>query len=219
MNHDGTPTPDGTDDQPYVHSFDAGPAEIDQSMPAPMLMNCWKHHAGIIRQRVDDAVAGGADAVAALPDRTLQIGAALMDLYLGALSPDGIADEVNTQLAAQGVSEVPAFRGWLDGTGGYATLDLSDTSKWVLRESPVDGRHVHIHPARYSPHSVRVRAAVLRSAIVTLAFARLNGRDPLDTATVNEARTTLLAMSPVKAVSPEEGLGELLTRLLDGWGQ
>ncbi|MGE0430665.1 MAG: hypothetical protein AB7K09_00530 [Planctomycetota bacterium] len=204
-------------DTPYVHSFEHGPAEIDDAIPPPMLMNCWKHHAGIIRQRIDATVAEGVAAVSALPDRLLQIGAALMDLYLGALTPEAIAAEVSAQLHAAGAGPIDAFRTWLERTEGYATLELSDTSRWVLREAPVDGRHVHVHPARYSPLSMRVRANLLRSAIITLAFARLHDRDPLETATVNEARVTLLAMSPVKAINADEGLGELLTRLLDGW--
>jgi hypothetical protein len=58
-----------------------------------------------------------------------------------------------------------------------------------------------------------VRANLLKTAIVTLVWARVRGLDPSDVATVNEARTELLGLSPVKSVRSEVGLGDLLQRL------
>jgi hypothetical protein len=175
-------------------------------------MNCWKHHARTVHARVAAAVASGEATVRALPRRLLQVGAGLMDLYLGRLSPESIARESLEWLDALGVAGAPQYRDWLASRGGYAAVDLSDTSRWVVREAPVLDRHVHIHPARYSPHSVRVRANLWKSAIVVLAWASLRSLDPLDVGTVNEARTELLGLSPVKSVREDAGLGELLER-------
>lgn len=198
----------------YRHSFDEGPAEIDESMPAPLLMNCWKHHAGVVRRRIDEAVAGGEEGIRALPRQLLLIGEGLMDLYLGSLSPRQIALETRGRLEQIGAAHPPAFRLWLQAAGGYRTLDLSDHSRWVLRESPLTDRPWHIHPARYSPLTVRVRANLLKSAIATLAWAELKGLEPVQPTTVNQARSELLGLSPVGKISSREGLGELLHLLL-----
>jgi hypothetical protein len=198
----------------YRHSFEEGPAEIDEAMPAPLLMNCWKHHAGVVRRRIDEAVEGGEQGVRALPRQLLLIGEGLMDLYLGALSPRQIALETRTHLEQRGVARSRAFRLWLQAAEGYRTIELSDTSRWVLRESPLPDRPQHIHPARYSPLTVRARANLLKSAIATLAWAGLLGLEPLQVATVNEARRELLELSPIGKMSRRAGLGELLHLLL-----
>src|SRR5205823_3216695 len=55
--------------------------------PQPVLLNTWKHHAGWIRWRVAEAAGAGAAGVAALPREMLVVGARLMDLYTGPLTP------------------------------------------------------------------------------------------------------------------------------------
>jgi hypothetical protein len=197
----------------FRHEPDLGPSEIDEAVPAPLLMNCWKHHGPTVLARIDAAVAGGEAAVRALPARLLQLGDALMDLYLGRLPLATIAAEVLAQLRARAVLEPAAFADWVGSGGGYRTLELSDGSRWVLRASPVAGRHVHIHPARHSPHSIRAVANAFRSAIVALAWARQRGGDPFDVALYNDARR-LLELPPVGSIGPDDGVGELMGRLL-----
>ena len=192
---------------------EVGPAEIDEAMPAPLLMNCWKHHARTIQARIAATVAGGEEAVRALPRKLLLIGDGLMDLYLGSHSPESIARETLEILEAEMITSPPAYSEWVVAAGGYRTIELSDSSQWVLRWAPVAGRHIHIHPARYSPHSVRVRANLLRSAIGTLVWAGLHRMDPLADATINQARVALLGLSPLRSTRPDKGLGELLRRL------
>jgi hypothetical protein len=193
-------------------TFDLGPFEIDEEMPPPFLLNCWKHHARTILARVSATVARGEGAVRDLPRRLILVGHEIMDLYLGALSPAQIADETRELLVPRGAFEPGAFGAWIEPLGGYATLALSDRSVWVLRASPVEGRHIHVHPGRRSPHSVRVRANLQKSVIATLAWASLRGLDPGRVATVNEARRELLALSPVRSVEEDRGFGELLRR-------
>ena len=194
-------------------ALDRDPPAPDGTLPAPLLMNCWKHHAATVLGRIDAAVAAGEAGVRALPARLLSLGDALADFYLGSLPVATIAAEVLGQLRAQGVAGAAAFAAWVAAAAGYRTLELSDGSRWVLRESGVPHRHVHIHPARHSAHSTRAPARQLRSAIVALAWAGLRGRDPLDVAVVDEARVLLLQLPPLGALAPGTGVGELL-RLL-----
>jgi len=193
---------------------DRGPSEIDEAVPAPLLMNCWKHHGPTVLARIDEAVAGGEAAVRALPTRLLQLGDAQMDLYLGGLPVAAIAAELLAQLHERALHEPAPFAAWIDAAGGYRTLEISDGSRWVLRASPVPGRHVHVHPARHSPHSIRAAANSMRSAILGLAWARLRGGDPFDLALYNEARVGLLQLPPVPSIDPCDGVGELMDRLL-----
>lgn len=193
--------------------FYLGPAEIDETVPPPFVLNCWKHHARTLATRIQAAVSAGEEGVRALPRKLLLVGNALMDLYFGELSPEAIAAELRAILQARGVLERGKYSAWVSSLGGYATEELSDGSRWVLRESPLEERYVHTHPARYSPRSRRVRANELKSAIAILAWARLRGLDPLDVATANEARRELLGLSPIPRLREDEGLGELLRAL------
>ena len=112
-------------------------------------------------------------------------------------------------------ADFPAFRDWLEPRGGFSGFAAPDESRWILRVGEETGRYVHLHPGRYSPHTVRVPGITLKTAIVTLALARQTGADPLSVAVVNDARKRFLTLPPVAAVDPTNGLGEVL-RLLAG---
>ncbi|MGQ9592528.1 MAG: hypothetical protein ACUVYA_19795 [Planctomycetota bacterium] len=198
---------------PRDRIFEAGPAEIDDAVPPPFVLNCWKHHARAIAARVQAAASAGEEAVRALPRRLLLVGEDLMDLYVGDLPPEAIALELRSRLEARGFLERAAFAAWLRSRDGYATEELSDGSRWVLREAPLPERYAHTHPARRSPLSRRVRANALKTACATLSWARLRGLDPFELATVNEARRELLGLSPTRSVRAGEGLGDLLRAL------
>ena len=52
----------------------------------------------------------------------------------------------------------------------------------------------HLHPGRWVPHTMRVQANTLKSAVMAHAHARLTGGDPSDLALVNEARKSYLGL-------------------------
>lgn len=196
-------------------AVEPSPFDIDEAMPPPFLLNCWKHHARTVLERIHAVIGRGEEAVRALPRSLLLVGHELMDLYLGPLSPAEIAAETRGILVARDAFEPEEFGAWIGRLGGYGTLPISDGSVWVLRASPVAGRHIHVHPGRRSPHSVRVRANLQKSVIATLAWAGLRGLDPARVATVNEARRELLALAPVRSVDDDRGFGELLRRFVE----
>ena len=89
-----------------------------------------------------------------------------------------------------------------------------DTSRWVLRAGDEDDRFVHVHPARYSPFTIRVRANVLTTAVMALAYTGLHGGDPLSRPVVNAVRRDYLGLAPVgRDPSADEGIGSVIELL------
>ncbi len=180
-------------------------------VPPPVLFNPWKHHAGWVRRRIADAVSRGPATVEALAAELVVIGERLMDLYTGPLDPGVIAGRVIEQLRADGRLALDPYRAWLEGQGGYAVLPLPDDgSRWALRLGPAAGRYVHLHPGRRSPHTVRVQANALKTAILAHALAGLTGGPASDVAVVNEARRRFLGLPPVPVIDAGGGLGEVI---------
>jgi hypothetical protein len=176
--------------------------------PVPVLLNTWKHHAPALRRRIK---AINATALPQLAGELVVIGTELMDLYLGLLSPAEIGQQILEQLNADGSLPVDAFRTSVKAAGGYRLLDLSDTSRWVLRMGEGTDRYVHAHPGRYSPNTRRVRANVLKSAVMVLAYVGVHGGDPLDVKLVNDVRRQYLALPPIgKDLDGDQGLGAII---------
>jgi hypothetical protein len=181
--------------------------------PHPVLLNCWKHHAGWIRWRIGRAVGAGAAGVAELPAEMAVVGARLMDLYTGPFTPAEIAEHVVVPLRAAGRLEFGPLSAWLRANGEYSLTELPDGSKWTVRLGPADGRYVHLHPGRWVPNTMRVQANTLRSAVMAHAHARLTGRDPADLAVANDARRTYLGLLPVRELTGDGGLGAVIAAL------
>ncbi len=173
----------------------------------PVLFNTFKHHAGALRGRIVALAEQGPAALAEMGSRLAVLGSKLMDLYTGSLMPRDISARIIGQLWEAGRLELPAFRAWLAGQGDYAVLSFAeDQSRWVLRLGDEAGRYVHVHPGRWSPATVRVRANVLKTAFLVLAHARIHGLDPMDRDVINEVRRDRLGLAPL-AEGPDEGLG------------
>jgi hypothetical protein len=191
-----------------------GPDESAWDVPPPVLFNPWKHHAGALRRRIAAVARGGESALAELPAQLLVIGTELMDLYTGALTPADIAARILAQLAAEGRLAPAAYQAWLAANGGYQVRTFpEDESRWVLRMGEAGGRYVHVHPGRWSPATRRVRANVLKTAVMVLACTSVHGGDPYDVQLVNAVRRQYLGLSPVRAVGRAEGLGLVLAIL------
>jgi hypothetical protein len=181
---------------------------------APVLLNTWKHHAAALRRRIKETADAGPGALPPLAAELVVIGSELMDLYLGALSPAEIGRQTVGRLGADNVLSVEAFRDWVKGAGGYRLMDLSDTSRWVLRFGDETDRYVHVHPGRYSPSTRRLRANVLKTAVMALAHAGVHGGDPMDVKLVNDVRRQHLALAPIgKGLAGDQGLGGVIDLL------
>lgn len=172
-------------------------------MPVPenILFNALKHHSGYIRQQIETATP------ATLPDLLKKLGNSQMDIYYGYLSMEGLFEEVLTHIPA---ADEAAYQGWLNGS--FKEITLSDTSRWILLEGNVPGQYIHLHPARYSPESMRVKAPILKTAIACMVCHP--GVVHPDLSMVNHIRKTILDLSPVKDLAQCQHLWQVMNMLL-----
>jgi hypothetical protein len=182
--------------------------------PEPVLLNTWKHHAGVLRFRIRETIAAGVSGLEMLAHEMVVIGAELMDLYTGALDPGAIGRQVIAQLQSSGHFELPAYRSWIKESLGYAVLALDDGCEWVLRLGSETGRYIHIHPGRWAPGTCRVRANVLKTAAMALAYCGIKGSDPTDIKVVNQVRQKYLALAPLgRDLRGDQGIGTIIELL------
>jgi hypothetical protein len=149
-----------------------------------ILFNALKHHRGYIRQQLEQAN------TVTLPDILKVLGNSQMDIYYGELDLSALFEEVIKVVD----KDEGSYLNWLKAQGGYAEITLSDTSRWVLLYGTEPGKYIHLHPARYSPHSLRVKATVLKIAMAMIVSDA--GTDDLET--LNAIRVSMLQLSPVK---------------------
>jgi hypothetical protein len=188
--------------------------------PSPILLNTWKHHADTLRLRIREAAAAGPAAVDDLAENLVVMGTVLMDLYLGDLSPWAIGESVLVLLRRDNRLSLPAYRAWIEEGSGYRTVIVpEDSSQWVLRRGDEADRYVHVHPARWAPKTCRVKANVLKTAVMVLAYTAVHGGDPLDVALVNRVRREYLKLAPLgRDLADDQGIGQTihLLRRTDG---
>ncbi len=188
----------------------------EKEIPHPIYINCWKHHAGFIKKHIKETVKKGKRSFKPLLSELIVLGDSLIDLYLGLLSPTIVANHIVDELKQRNVFEKKLYKEYLsEDSNDYQLLTLTDTSNWTLRLSKETIRYVHIHPARYSPFTIRVRSLSLKTAIAVIVYSKLYGGSPLDVEIVNKVRKELLKVSPIKSVSHSSVFGELILSLAD----
>ena len=178
-------------------------------LPAPVLFHPLKHHLGYIKAFVAQSpTTSETELKAALQT----IGSSQLDLYMGPLPPGQIAQEVLQYLNERCLQHPVLYQEFLVATGtSYRLLTLSYKSDWVLRWGVVEARHVHLHPARHSRHTLRVKANVLKTAVATAIAAKRCGEyQYMDAQYTNKVRAAWVALPPVK----DAGLSESLRHML-----
>lgn len=179
-------------------------------IPLPVTLNCWKHHAGFIKNQ------SVLLQKSKLPTEELYkllqiIGESQMDLYLGKLNPKQITDEIITKLRKLSVNNYTDYCKWLTEKGkSYKQMELSDSSVWTLRLGKEKKKYIHIHPGRYSPLTIRVKAITLKTTIALNSLFEGNYREPVDLKSINEVRTFFLKLPPLKSLSLSSGIGKFL---------
>jgi len=195
-----------------LQEADAGtPLEVHR----PVLFNTFKHHAGALRVRITRLAEAGPAAMAEFGTRLAVLGTKLMDLYTGALWPADISRRIIDQLQGDHRLAPEPFRNWVAQQADYAVVEFpEDGSRWVLRLGDEQDRYIHLHPGRWSPATVRVRANVLKTAILAITHARIHDGDPMDRAVINEVRQQFLDLSPLgQDPEGEAGLGAVIELL------
>jgi hypothetical protein len=177
-------------------------------IPEPFQFNPLKHHFAFIREYIASKIdTGNSIDEKVLVKEIKHIGSSVMDVYTGPLLVESIFSEITGYLKKKRLYEFNSFSEWT-GTkyGDYKTVTLSDTSRWTLKFHNDKKRFVHIFPARTSPHSFRVKANTLKSAIL---YYILIGKDFISAGDLNSARA-LLGLSPVKDTDESEAIIEMI---------
>jgi len=134
-----------------------------------------------------------------------------MDLYYGRYSPSEISNQIINSIKRKKISSENHYDEWLKNEGkDYKLLELKDKSIWTLRLGETRERYVHIHPARYSPHTIRVKATALKTVILILCLEDFGELKDIDTESVNITRKKYLNEPPLKSLSGSSSFMRLL---------
>lgn len=186
--------------------------EENCAVSLPINFNCWKHHAGFIKQQIQTF--SQKSNLALLKKQLLKIGDSQMDLYFGKLAPSEISKEIIFYLKKEKSFSFDKYFGFLKSEGrDYKLVRLSDKSIWTLRLSENSERYVHIHPGRYSLHTIRVKATTLKTAILVLCFKRAKEIEVVNTEIVNGIRKKYLNEPPLKSISKASGICRVMDLL------
>jgi hypothetical protein len=177
-------------------------------LPEPILFNPLKHYLPFIRDFVSKRTLTINDPLLkGLTSELKHLGTSVMDIYTGELLQEDIFKEILIFLEVNDLIDKEAYKSW-SGTGfhDYRIVPLSDTSQWTLKYHNNEKRYIHIFPARSSPHSFRIKANTLKSAIL---YIIIFGKDYVSDDDLNAARA-LMGLSPVKEVADAEAVTEMI---------
>lgn len=135
----------------------------------------------------------------------LSLGSSQMDLYTGDLTTEEITQEIQLHLAETNKLDKTVYTDWIK-QNGFAKIQLSDRSEWILLLGNTSDKYIHIHPARYSPLSIRVKASTLKTVIaLTIEMTHLA---TINTSEINELRKKL-KLSPIKNIEESSNIKDL----------
>lgn len=185
----------------------------DLEVVPPVLFNTFKHHAVALRTRIALVAESGIPAFLQAVQYIDVLGTRLMDLYTGTESPRQLSLWVAEQLHQSDHLTPTNFSACLNSEG-YAILTHPDNSRWVLRQGDDNTRYIHLHPGRWSPHSVRVKATVLKTAFAVLAYAATHHVNPREREVINAVRGEFLSLPPLgHDLDTDLGLGAIMAIL------
>lgn len=167
----------------------------------PIYFYSFKHHFPTTCRIITESVSQGESALKKLVDE-LNLIHGVTDIYNGPLSVQEIQSQIFDFLMRHELSDIKAYQSYLKQHGKikrqgfYYHLTLSDTSIYLLRVSKFPDQFVHVHPARFSPFTFRVRANTFKTSILSYALAANQNESPFDLKIINEARDQL-RLSPI----------------------
>jgi hypothetical protein len=170
----------------------------------PITFNPHKHHLGFLKMKIKEWRKKERNEA---EQDIRYIGNNLIDLYFGKLTVDEICNEVYNFAKETYLTSPANLAQWLKPMD-YKKTELTDTSLWVIKQGEDASRYLHIHPAKYSPFTVRVKAPTLKTVIALQVFDIDLTR--CDIETVNSIRVEKLNLSPVKGLVTGKGIARLM---------
>ncbi|MFC2138701.1 hypothetical protein ACFLTE_11050 [Bacteroidota bacterium] len=180
------------------------------SVTKPVSFNLFKHHLNYIQERINQVET--IDDFGNLKSEIKVIGTSQMDIYTGNLNPSRIAIKVLEKIEESIILTRDKYTSWLNySKSDYRLIRLDDNSKWVCRSGTDDKeRYVHIHPARNSYLTIRVKANALKTAILLLANKKLSKREIINEELIYDIRIKHLNLSPIKSIDKLKELQKLV---------
>lgn len=160
-------------------------------LPTPFQFNAWKHHLTFVQNQVVQ-IQHLNEMLAKLPG----LGNSVMDVYTGKLSLAEIQAEIALYLHQHDLFPMATYINWIR-PDEYKLIQIRDQSRWTLRVGNDPDYYVHLHPARHSPLTFRIKANLLKTAVM-LAWQN----DTIDLQLINQIREKHLQLSPLKAAAP-----------------
>lgn len=157
-----------------------------------ILFNAFKHHAGFVRKCLSE------QDQETFFNHLKTIGNCQLDFYYGSLSIESVGSQIIEHLASLGVDSFKSYQELLDQHDHYHTLVLSDDSGWVVRMGKVKEKFIHVHPARNSPHTLRITASAMKTALAIIYRVNNGAMYGYELDAVNAMRHQFLSLPPVK---------------------
>lgn len=177
---------------------------MNEKIPVPITFNTHKHHFRFLLRQIENWK--NIDWNLAEPE-FFSIGENLLDFYTGDLTVENICAECILFFKNKNISDKIDFTKWLYPLE-YRKIKLSDSSEWIIKEGKDPNHYIHIHPAKKSPHTIRVRAATLKTVLAIMVKSEIILEQMNENLlTVNKIRTEYLHLSPVKSLL--QGIGIL----------
>ncbi len=183
---------------------DTSAIKVVSCAEAPFMLNGWKHHMGFLVCQIRKWTNKPEQMYPLFVAKLKVLGDSLFDIYVGELDVGQITTELTETLKGFNVYEKEAYARWIDSSAQlFWQLTISDGSEWTMRHGDSEEYYVHIHPARYGPHTERLKANQLRSALATLILANMRNEQP-NIKLLNEVRQNYLGLSKVTRVMAKE---------------
>jgi hypothetical protein len=179
--------------------------DINCDIPLPVNLNCWKHHAGFVKDQIT-STSNEKFSDSELRKILLIIGESQMDIYIGEYTPVQIVNEVTKLLSEEGKFNFAEYKMWLNEDGeDYKLLTISDKSIWTFRLGNERERYIHTHPGRYSPSTIRVKSSTLKTFILSEIFSLDKKEQDDELSLINRIRKEYLELPPLKSVLSASG--------------
>lgn len=170
-------------------------------IPLPIQYNPYKHHFRFLLNELTDWQKSNWS----LTEKTmLSIGNNLFDFYLGELTSEQVCEASLNYFEIKNITTKTAFNNWL-GNSEWKKIVLPDDSRWLIKKGNQPDRYIHIHPAKFSKHTIRVRATTLKT-VLTLCVHKIPILEDaeLNLQAVNQHRISYLKLSPIKSLDEED---------------
>lgn len=170
-------------------------------IPFPIQYNPYKHH---FRFLLTELAVWQNSNWSVTENAMLTIGNNLFDFYLGYLTPGQVCTASLNFFKTNNISTETDFYNWLDQSE-WKKITLHDESEWLIKRGNQAERYIHIHPAKFSQHTIRVRAATLKTVLALCVHKIPIQKDmEINLQSVNQQRISFLKLSPIKSLNEEE---------------